>query len=387
MQVPEIDSTAVYSLVEHNTDLYAATPNLIYKSTDNGVTWHATVSQPNLTSEINKLYSYESTIYVATLKDGVLRSDNGGHSWENMSTGLPVGWGASIVGLVVLGDSLYAGTDGNGVYVFSLQNPSVWSSFNNGLFQYGVNYLGTSGNNLIAGVALYLFVRPRSSFQWTDVYMDSIGVQREVYKTLHLDQDLFAGTDRGVYRGTVDAQYWKTVDIRAFPKAAIVALAAHGSRLIAGLNYRGQYWIFSTEDAGITWDFRAHEFAMLSELFVSGDRLWACRTDGLWYLDINSWTGIDDAESDVPSRFYLSQNYPNPFNASTKILFTLPKAAHTEIKLYNILGREILTLLSEFKNAGTHALDLDAGSIGSGVYAYKLLAGQYVDAKKMIVVK
>jgi photosystem II stability/assembly factor-like uncharacterized protein len=383
--VQKIDSPFVYSITENNGALYAVTPEVIYKSADAGDSWQPTTGQPNLTDDLFRIFAHGEFVYTGTFKDGVFRSNDGGQSWQSLNAGLPISGG--IVGFTVLGDSLYAGTGGSGVYVLNLQNPSTWSSYNSGLFQFGVNTIGASGNHLVAGISLYLFVRPRGGAQWTDVYVDSIGVQRLIYETFPMGQYLFAGTNRGVYRGALDAQNWQRVDIMAFPNEDIVAFEAYQSMLMAGLLYQGQYWIFSTNDAGVTWDSRAHEFAELFDLFVSGNRLWAGRTDGLWYFDLDFWTSVDSPESRVPSRFHLAQNYPNPFNPSTKISFAIPQAGHVDMKIYDLLGREIFTALSEFRNSGSHTIDFNSASLASGLYIYKIRTGEYQAAKKMIVMK
>lgn len=386
IKVAEIDSTDVYSIIDHNGALYAVTNDEIFKSSDTGETWQPTISKPNVPGIFQTLYSHGSYVYLGTHGDGVFRSSNGGQNWQSLSTGLS-GTANNIAGFTALGDSLYAGTDGNGVYVLNLQNPTAWSAFNSGLFQFGVNSIAASGNNIVASVGYYLFVRPRTASQWADVQLDSSGIQRFTYKTLALGQYLYAGTDNGVYRGTLDAQNWQRVDIAAFPNRDILALTAHGSRLLAGLWFSGQHWIFSTDNMGATWDFRAHEFADIWDLFVSGDRLWAGRSDGLWYYDMDVWTGIEEPVSNVLSGYRLGQNYPNPFNPSTTISYTLPKAGYVEIKIYDIRGAEILTLLNEFKNAGTYTVEFDAGTLAGGLYIYKIRAGSYGAAKKMILVK
>jgi hypothetical protein len=383
MKIPEIGSIFVYSIIEHNGALYAVTPAQIYESTNAGDTWQPTAGQPNLTGELSRLFSNRAFIYAGTISDGVFRSGDGGQSWQGLRAGLPSG---PITGFAVLGDSLYVGTDGNGVYVLNLQNPSGWSVFNNGLSHFGVISMGTSGNNLVAGIALSFYVRPHGSAQWTEISLDSS--QRAVYETMPLGQHLFAGTNRGVYRSALDAQNWQKSDITAFPDRNIVALTIHQSRLFAGLRFGAEHFIFSTDDAGTTWEIRAHEFADLFDLVVSGDRMWAGRADGLWYFDLEVGTSVErPGESGIPSRFHLRQNYPNPFNPSTSISFIIPKAAHVGLKIYNIGGNEILTLLDEFRDAGSHTINFDAGTLPSGVYIYKMQAGEYEAAKKMILTK
>jgi len=93
-------------------------------------------------------------------------------------------------------------------------------------------------------------------------------------------------------------------------------------------------------------------------------------------------------EEIVPSEFYLSQNYPNPFNPSTTIQFGLNKQTEVSLKIYDILGREIASLIkSEVKSAGTYEVTFDASVLASGTYIYKLTANNQTVSKKMNLIK
>ena len=87
------------------------------------------------------------------------------------------------------------------------------------------------------------------------------------------------------------------------------------------------------------------------------------------------------------SDFYLSQNYPNPFNPSTKIKYYIPELKFTTLKVFDILGNEIATLVNEEKRAGTYEINWYAVGLPSGVYFYQLRAGSFVETKKMILLK
>lgn len=114
------------------------------------------------------------------------------------------------------------------------------------------------------------------------------------------------------------------------------------------------------------------------------------RTDAmkkvLTYFDIN--VGVDMAdENHVPLHYALQQNYPNPFNPVTVISYRLPVSTSATIIVYDILGREVATLVNEQKSAGVYTVPFDASNISSGIYFYRLTAGSFVEAKKMLVVK
>jgi len=88
-----------------------------------------------------------------------------------------------------------------------------------------------------------------------------------------------------------------------------------------------------------------------------------------------------------PETFALSQNYPNPFNPSTVINFTIPKAGNVSLKVYNVLGQEVATLLDGFKTAQTYNVRFDAAGLSSGVYIYTLKTGDQSISKKMLLLK
>jgi len=97
--------------------------------------------------------------------------------------------------------------------------------------------------------------------------------------------------------------------------------------------------------------------------------------------------GLENIVNSIPKEYKLNQNYPNPFNPTTTIDFDLPKTNEVTIKIYNILGEEVATLVSEKLNAGEYKYDWDASQLASGVYMYRLQAGDYIETRKMILLR
>jgi hypothetical protein len=90
---------------------------------------------------------------------------------------------------------------------------------------------------------------------------------------------------------------------------------------------------------------------------------------------------------ELPGDYYVAQNFPNPFNPSTKIEYSVPKLSNVVIKVFDILGNEIETLVNEEKLAGTYEVEFSRISLPSGVYFYRLQAGDFVETKKMVLLK
>ncbi|MCC6866031.1 MAG: T9SS type A sorting domain-containing protein [Ignavibacteria bacterium] len=129
-------------------------------------------------------------------------------------------------------------------------------------------------------------------------------------------------------------------------------------------------------------------------------------TNGAWILEVsdgaggdtgvlrgwgirlnNTVTGIEPVSNNIPSRFNLYQNYPNPFNPVTQIKFDIAKATNVKLIIYDVLGREVKTLVNEMTQPGTYEVSFDGSSIASGTYFMRLEAGTFTDVKKLILVK
>jgi subtilisin-like proprotein convertase family protein len=106
-----------------------------------------------------------------------------------------------------------------------------------------------------------------------------------------------------------------------------------------------------------------------------------------WGIRFNNLVSVEPISGNVPVRYYLYQNFPNPFNPVTNIKFDIPKDEYVTIKLFDILGREVRTLADEFKKAGSYDVRIDGSNISSGTYFYRINAGNFVDTKKMVLVK
>jgi probable HAF family extracellular repeat protein len=103
-------------------------------------------------------------------------------------------------------------------------------------------------------------------------------------------------------------------------------------------------------------------------------------------LNLNP-TAIEQTNSDVPTGYSLNQNYPNPFNPSTTISFSIPNEELVTLKVFNSLGEEVAELLNETKPAGNYSVSLDSGLLTSGIYFYKITAGNFTQTKKMMLLK
>ena len=129
-----------------------------------------------------------------------------------------------------------------------------------------------------------------------------------------------------------------------------------------------------------------------SSYFDNSYKLKGFVLNGIVYGDTTTILGIKSISNEIPSQFLLYQNYPNPFNPTTKIKFALPSGVNGQssivnLKIFDILGKEVAILVNEQLQAGTYEADWDASNEPSGVYYYKLTAGDYNETRKMVLVK
>jgi hypothetical protein len=129
---------------------------------------------------------------------------------------------------------------------------------------------------------------------------------------------------------------------------------------------------------------------------VDGDGIRIAGTPGgsHYFISVAEFRALDDDTTlsgvhpgALPVMFTLEQNYPNPFNPSTKIRYTVPSGAHVELSVFDILGREVATVVNAFHEQGSYAVDFNAENLANGVYLYMLRAGSFTDMKKMILLK
>jgi len=120
---------------------------------------------------------------------------------------------------------------------------------------------------------------------------------------------------------------------------------------------------------------------------VSGTKQLFYRLKQVDYVENFSYSDVVNVSYDVPAEFVLSQNFPNPFNPSTRLNYFVPQESFVSIKVYDFLGREVMTLVNETKSIGSYELVFDAANLPSGTYFYTMIAGDYSATKKMILIK
>jgi Secretion system C-terminal sorting domain len=149
--------------------------------------------------------------------------------------------------------------------------------------------------------------------------------------------------------------------------------------------------IWSTTDAGSTWNtqFLAYPGPKLEDIcFVDNTNGWAVGDGGTILHTTNGGvTSVEGEQNGVPQQYLLSQNYPNPFNPSTTVRYGLPQRSHVTITVFNALGQQVAILQDGEQEAGYHEVRFDGSSLSSGVYLYRLQAGDFVQSRKLLLLR
>jgi len=196
--------------------------------------------------------------------------------------------------------------------------------------------------------------------------------------------EIFAGTLTGVVRSTDNVKSW-TAFSSGLPGSPN-AIAVHGSEIFAGL-LQGLYASKSDKD---DWVNNGLGLPVgVDAIFVTDSAVFAgCAMSGLRELQLLEITGLEQKKPvNTPTCFELEQNYPNPFNPTTRIRYAISSKEYVVLKVYDVLGRDVATLVSEVKNPGSYEVRFDGSRFASGVYFYQLITNGYVLTKKMAFVK
>jgi len=144
-----------------------------------------------------------------------------------------------------------------------------------------------------------------------------------------------------------------------------------------------------TSDGGNLWETQTSGTTNILQdvYFVNSTTGWIVGDNGL-ILKYSTQVSINDEEPrSTPNNFFLKQNYPNPFNPSTTIQYSIPESGIVKLAIYNSLGEQVTTLVNGYKAAGNYQIEFNASVLGSGVYYYRLQENNFIETKKMVIMK
>ena len=364
----------------------------LYRSTDGGETW-MNVAGEITADTIQSLNSVGKYIFAGT-NAGVYRSSDNGDTWETFNAGF-IWVSTSINQLANVDSTLYAVTNA-GVYL-STDFGTSWIADNKGLATlnsssaiYMVNVLGivSAESGIFATLDILggAHVMHPGDSTWRYVGLGSHWC--DAGALIVFDTAIFAGTWDGVFMYSGNDTTWVPRKIGLPDDLEYCMFAESDSLLFACIGYLGFY---VTSDLGKTWTpvvSSAFGGAAVNSVAASKKYLFAGTASGAWRIPIaDIATSVNDRHSQLPDQYALYQNFPNPFNPETVIRYQVPVNSRVTLKVYDVLGREIATLVDGEQSAGMHSVTFNAAGISSGTYFYRFQAGEYIETKKIIVLK
>jgi hypothetical protein len=373
-----MDSVSVNALVSSGNNIFAGTTNYtidssgVYISTNSGISWAKTSLNNKM---IFSLLINGTNVLAGTWRNGVYLSTNNGMSWNQTSLN-----SGTIYCFALSGNNIFAGTQDSGIYI-STNNGTNWTrtSLNNKT----VHALTISNNNIFAGTDWNgIYLSTNNGISWTQTSFPT----NTIVKALTINaNNIYAGAGKGVYISTNNGMNWTRTILDS--NYLVFSLAVSSQNIIAGT----LMGIYLSTNNGINWTginqgFNIYPFAY--SLIISNNYIFV-GTDGqsVWRRPLSELISIQNISTETPSKYSLSQNYPNPFNPSTVVSFQLSVVSDVSLKVYDVQGREVQTLVNERLNAGTYEVKFDGSSLNSGVYFYKIVADGYSETKRMILIK
>ena len=379
-----------YLTCDSSGKLYAAEQVLdyIYSSGDYGETWQF-LSEIDETSEIviiTSLIFKNDMVFASSLGgSGIYKSNDLGITWLPQNNGLQSN---DITKITERNDSLFA-SSWIGLYL-SIDNGENWSKLHPDILVID-DFSLLFDDRIVALNEDDVFISYNKGISWDNIII--AGIHSSFRNIISEDNLIYVGSKGdGVY---VLSDYGNIWNLRyptvgyAYVDAA--ALTSTGIYMIGG-ELTGCYF---TYDHGESWiEINSGLPNKYINTIFFDEQSYAY--SGLTYFGIyKSLSPLTSIEEDFQVRlnsYTLFQNHPNPFNPKTKIKFTIPsdvkrKKRNVSLKVYDVLGNEIATLVNEEKPAGTYEITWYAEKLPSGVYFYKLQAGDFTETKKMVLIK
>jgi len=421
---PTLTYYNVQALVVLNSILFAATyGGGLFESSDNAAHW--TTANNGLGSMgVTGLATIGSQLYAATFGGGIYMTSDGGSTWTSVSDGLGTPF---IQSVSYIDGVLFSGTLG-GIYR-SLPYPPKWTRVASAFPQSWVYGFSSNSDGIFAaGIGVSLSTDNGSTWQ----VVDSTVPGSWVFSVLCKETEILAGTNWGGVICSTDAgKTWSKRD-SGLTNMTVRSLALSENNLLAGTMGGG---VFISNNDGMTWSPTSLDTSGVYCLAVSNGAAFAATTagilvsadggenwkstdlrlgydfltiapsgqdlyvgsqaGGLWHRPMwQMTTSVEPPKINNVNTFVLSQNFPNPFNPSTLISYHLPVVSSVVLKVFDVLGRDVQTIVDRSQSAGDHSISFDASALPSGVYFFRLDAlGQvqpfqrHTKTRKMILIK
>jgi len=386
VQTNGLNHENVPSIVVRGSSIFAAGTD-VFRSTDSGANWLKADS--GLTNQLGFFasvytFAFNDTYIFAGSEAGIFRSTNNGSKWTSINRAVEAS------SFAFIDSALIAGTAFGGLYL-SADNGVTWKSIRDDSMYEDVTSMAVLGSQLIVGTdGDGLFLTTDNGTSWLNthnIHMEPNVKALAVMTNGMQTPSLFVAGRFGFFYSSPDSgNTWTT--LQTMEPYEMTSLIVYGSTLFAGTYNAG---VLLSTDMGVSWNEinTGLPGTTVLSLAICGSTLYAgTDTSGLWRRPLAEViSDVGNQTEQIPSQFVLEQNYPNPFNPSTTIAFAVPLKARVTLKIFDVMGREVATVVSEEMPAGTYARHWNASNFSSGIYFYRLQTGSVSITKKLILLR
>ncbi len=345
-------------------------------STDNGETWDYVWQQPML-FDIFSIVSVGTSLFAGG-RGGVIRSTDDGLHWKFAKTGLSNGF----VNVLAATDShLYAGTD-EGVFC-TTDLAESWNFIGPRSDLNDIYFLTADFSDIFAGRFLGGHIYHSSNYGTSWVAIQH-GISLQYWRAFAIDRPrIYAGSTRGAYVSDNGGVSWRPMD-NGLMNRSITSFLVRMPVAFAGTDDG----IFITEDQGENWRDVSSNLSEIRSRVVAHDSksVFAMADKSLWRRPISEMSNLV-GRLDEPEDYTLEQNFPNPFNSFTTISYYVPAQSHVSLKVFDLLGRELVIIVNRVEGPGYKSVILDGAKFPSGVYFYRLNSGGFILSRKLLVLR
>ena len=380
--------TDVY-FVDGGTGWAVGSFGIILKTVDGGTSWNPQTS--GISSNLHSVYFPNTNTGWAVGDNRIfLRTTNGGENWSVVGSGV---YGVSLNSICMVNDSIgwVAGSQG-GIYKI-IGNSWTHQTSGTTVDLRSVFFLNENIGWVVGG-QIYdpgiILKTTNGGTDWTSTISDTIGYLASVF---FIDENIgWAAGQYGTIIKTLDGGTdWFTQSISQAANLNSIWFTDANTGYAVGQAAGIYGTILKTTDGGTDWFIQTAVTinTINSIFFIDALTGWAVGYNGTILKTTNGGvTFIEEEKNGInPDEFILEQNYPNPFNPTTTIEYSIPMAGLVTIKIFDILGREVTTLVNEEKQRGNHLVKFNASNLSSGIYFYRLQAGNFMSEKKLILLK
>jgi photosystem II stability/assembly factor-like uncharacterized protein len=360
----------------------------ILRTTNAGLTWNPHAS--GVTNRFTSVVYPTTNVWIAVGVNGQMaRSSDNGVTWSLQSSGVArilygVAFANADTGIAVGGDQ----NNANPVIVATTNGGDSW--FSPGFvprYSHRAAYLLRSGVGFAIGIEGTLLRTTDFGAGWTDM---SPNIVENLLAISFWDdyRGLIVGSSGLLLRTSNAGLTWQRSQLST--GIHFWGVSCYGTQNATAVGSNGT--ITRTSDGGSTWSSQPSGAGnkLLAEIHFSDARNGTAVGDSGLILRTTSG-GVVSVRNDQLSHrsvnFALRQNYPNPFNPETKIKFQIPTGSDVSLKVFDVLGREVKTLVSERLQPGSYETTFDGSGLASGVYLYRLQAGGFVETKKLVLLR